>query len=109
MTPGFLAWATGRIELSSGVGGAEFSVVTLSLRCANGTSTGRGLGVAEFEEGSGLWAQMSPCPGGWWELVGVVGEVRPSGYPSWGAAGPGPSCGGLTHVPHLEPCGPGAS
>ena len=36
MTPRFLAWAMGRMELSSAVGGAEFNVVTLSLRYASG-------------------------------------------------------------------------
>lgn len=51
MTLGFLAGEAGRIGLSLGVGGAEFSVVTLSLR-----SVCSGLEEAEFEERSGLWA-----------------------------------------------------
>lgn len=36
MTPRFLAWATGRMELSPAVGGAELSIVMLSLRYASG-------------------------------------------------------------------------
>lgn len=42
---------SGRMELSSAVGGAEFSVVTLSLRCASGASVSCWLGEAEFRGG----------------------------------------------------------